>query len=343
MDPQPGMQRPPPLTGSGIHGPLGGINTATVGLDEELRVRWVTPSAGAFFDLHAAAIGQPFANLTHHVAADHLLDAARTVRETHQPAEGAFHQRGVDWQVQLSPCYTTDGAPDGVVLTFIERPAPQHAKEVVALIDEERRRLGQDLHQLLASQLAGTAMVARALEEGISPDRPVRADNMRRMVDLIHAASGQARWLSHTLMPLPVRGDDLADRLRQFVEQETEMRLGVSITFSAEEGIPKLDDAAARHLYRIATDAIWNAAKRETVSTIQVRLATRGDQLAVSVQDDSGTIPADFTRAEQLGQHLLACRAAILGGSIGIDAVRGKHTRVQCHVDLESTLQDAAL
>lgn len=326
------------------HAPPDGARTATICLDEELRVRWITPSASALFNVPSSAVGQPLASLSSPLACDDLLDDARAVRDTHQPTERAFHQRGVDWQAQLSPCDTGDGTIDGVVLTFIERPAwLQHAKEMVALIDEERRRLGQDLHELLASQLAGMAMVARALEEGIAPDRPASADDVRRMIDLIQEASGQASRLSHTLMRLQIQGEDIESHLRQFVEHETEMRFGMSITFSAEGTLPKLDDATASHLYRIATDAIWNATKREEVSAIQVSLATRDGQLVLSVQDDGGTMPADFTRAEQLGTQLLECRAAIIGASIEIDTVDGKRTRVQCHVPLEKALQDAAL
>lgn len=341
MDAGPYTPLPPSPTQRGRHETA---RTATLCLDRELRVRWVTPTAGALFNVGAAAVGQPLADLRHDFACEGLLDDARTVRDTLQPTEKAFRQRGTDWHVHLSPCYTGDDKADGVVLTFTERPTRgQRAKEVVAMIDEERRRLGQDLHELLASQLAGTAMVVRALEERINHDMPSSADEMSRLADLIHAASDQAGWLSHTLMPpLQMHGEDMVSRLRHFVEQETTMRLGISTTFSAEGMIPKLDDGVADHLYRIAADAIWNAAKREKVSTIQVSVATRGDRLVLSVQDDGGIIPVDSTRVDEFGQRLLAYRAALIGASIEIDTLDGTRNRVQCHVPLKNARHDAA-
>jgi two-component system CheB/CheR fusion protein len=127
----------------------------------------------------------------------------------------------------------------------------QLERQVVNVSDEERRRIGQDLHDMLASQLAGVAMMTHALADRADKSKSVTADELRRVAGLVQDSVSQARALSHSLMPLEVQGDELTDGLERLAERQETMRPDIACSFEAGGSIPSLKGEMASHLYRI--------------------------------------------------------------------------------------------
>jgi len=233
-----------------------------------------------------------------------------------------------------------NGAVKNVIGTGIDITVRRRLeKQVVAMSETERRRIGQDLHDLLASELAGISMMAHALVRRAERGETVTADAIQDVASLIHEAGHQARMMSHSLMPLDVKGDGLAGALTKLVNRQQGMLPDITFTLDVDAAVPSLSSDDASHLYRIVCEAITNAAKHAGARAIHVRLSVRDDALDLEVRDDGVGIHAANDASEGLGIHMMQYRAELIGCQFDIVSPESGGTLVRCLLPLK---RDAA-
>src|SRR5882724_1693458 len=100
----------------------------------------------------------------------------------------------------------TSSACDVARLETLER-------EILAIADHERQRLGQELHDSLCQSLTGiaalTAVLSRSLAANAAPGPAAAAEIVR----LLNQTIGEARDLAHGLCPVGLNGAGLVDVL----------------------------------------------------------------------------------------------------------------------------------
>jgi PAS domain S-box-containing protein len=205
--------------------------------------------------------------------------------------------------------------------------------ELMQASTAERRRIGQDLHDILASHLAGTAMIAQSLSQKRSRDEPISSEDLDLIVDHIHEAAQQTRALSHSLLIPRIEGRQLDTALRQLAENKQELT-GVCHEVNAQMDGARVDDRAARHLYRIAYEAINNAIKHGQPEHITVTMRASDGQLLLVVEDDGvGMEPGDATD-NGMGLRMMQHRTNLIDGTLEVEPVDAGGTRVRCVVPL---------
>jgi signal transduction histidine kinase len=90
------------------------------------------------------------------------------------------------------------------------------------------------------------------------------------------------------------------------------------------------DNEAAVHLYRIAREAVINAAKHAQAREIVIELSRGRNGIVLSVTDDGTGIPKDVDRSKGMGFHIMSHRARSAGGYLEIESPRKGGTRVVC-------------
>jgi signal transduction histidine kinase len=94
--------------------------------------------------------------------------------------------------------------------------------------------------------------------------------------------------------------------------------------------VPVEDNAVAVHLYRIAQEAVTNAAKHGRPSRISILLRTGPAGLTLSVTDDG----KGFSRADGVhkgsGLSIMRYRSAAIGAVLRIEDAPERGTRVGC-------------
>jgi len=101
---------------------------------------------------------------------------------------------------------------------------------------------------------------------------------------------------------------------------------GLSRTVSAPEKMPGLPAAVEVALYRIAAEALHNAARHARAQTCAVDLAVSADGVTLTVTDDGCGLPADYLSG--VGHQSMRERSSELGGSLTIGESPGGGTRV---------------
>ncbi|MCH7976403.1 MAG: PAS domain S-box protein [Bacteroidetes bacterium] len=242
----------------------------------------------------------------------------------------------------------------GMLRDISERRELEQA--VLRVAEDERRRIGQDLHDGLGQMLTGTGLIARglarkleAIDEGVSKD----ADEL---VELIKEADAYARTISRGLVPVEFDVHGLDDALQRLATN-TERLFEIACTFKAhgQDADGDVPDDVSPHLFRIAQEAISNAAYHGKARVVTITLSRTPEWLTLQVADDGIGFPglvrsAAATRLEPvpgkrdksmenrgMGVRIMHYRARIIGGALEIRLGSDGGTVVTCAVPTDRT------
>jgi PAS domain S-box-containing protein len=215
----------------------------------------------------------------------------------------------------------------GIVRDISERRRLE--KEILNVSEQERRRIGQDLHDGLGQMLTGIGLlsqdVARRLDE---TDHPC-ADDMAEITEHIKEADQYARDLSHGLIPVDVEANGLGEALRR-LSTNAERLFDVDCAFQEVETALVHDNTTATHLYRIAQEAVNNAVRHGEADEIKIMLAAGETQIRLQVRDDGSGFSEEDTEDAGMGVHIMNYRARIIGGTLDLSSTVGEGTVVTC-------------
>jgi signal transduction histidine kinase len=205
----------------------------------------------------------------------------------------------------------------------------QRSRErLVTAREEERRRLRRDLHDGLGPQLASLAMKAEAARDLLSSD-PASSD---ALLEDITAQTQEAvtdiRRLVYGLRPPALDDLGLTDALKAQAAHGDHGGLRVSVETPDSEALPPLPAAVEVAAYRIAQEAVTNAARHAGARNCTVRISPDEEAgvLRLEVTDDGRGIPVD--RSAGIGLASMRERAAELGGACTVEAASSDGTRV---------------
>ena len=225
------------------------------------------------------------------------------------------------------------GTPQFIIASIqdvTERRGLARAAEEAA--ETERRRLSYELHDDVAQRLTGASVLAHTLESDLLSSGHGGAAMAGRLGTLVRDTMRHVRALSRALAPVDLLAEGLAEALERLGRSTTEaygVRCGVEVGADALV----VEPAVATHLFRIAQEAVSNAARHAGAEEILIGF-TRGEgALHLSVQDDGQGLPSGTIASSQgLGLRTMRSRAAALGGVLTIESLPGSGTTVTCTV-----------
>jgi len=181
--------------------------------------------------------------------------------------------------------------------------------------EEERRRLGFDLHDDVCQELVGIGILVESLRRQLAAHHPAADAGLERVGRYVNEVGEHLRLLAHDLRPMLLRDLGLQGSLHALAEG---MSLpGTSVAAVFRTSIPRLREEAEIGIYRIAQEALANAVRHAGARTIELTLAVDGPILRLVVTDDGrGFTSDDRRRSDALGLVGMEERALALGGRL---------------------------
>lgn len=221
----------------------------------------------------------------------------------------------------------------------VER-ARLHARRLHAVQLEERNRLAREIHDTIAQDLSAIAFQMEAaeaiLEADVEPER-VR-DAIASARALAHKGLEEARRSVLDLRAAPLEGRSLTSALAALVDEMNEEGAS-NVTFDSPAEPRALPPAIEAGLYRIAQEALRNAARHASAGAVQVRLGGTSTLVSLRVEDDGHGFDADGESESRSGGGFglvgMRERARLLGGRLHVESTRGVGTRVTAEVPLD--------
>jgi signal transduction histidine kinase len=202
--------------------------------------------------------------------------------------------------------------------------------EIREISQREHERIGHDLHDGLGQELTGVSLLLKSLEDAIERDAPQLRARVHSVRDMVEQSISTARSLAQGLSPVHLDRDGFAGALEQLAAS-SEALYGIPVRFAchANRALPA-QLAGAPDLYRIAQEAVRNAARHSGASEIRVELVIDDDQLSILVEDDGQGIAKTASPNRGMGLKIMRYRASIVGASLEIGERDGGGTVVRC-------------
>ncbi|HEX8679981.1 MAG TPA: PAS domain S-box protein, partial [Chthoniobacterales bacterium] len=201
--------------------------------------------------------------------------------------------------------------------TELERTMTQRQQleqELLDISEREKRRIGEDLHDMICQELTATALFLKSAAKKIGPEHEGAAATLDESAQIVNRNVGMARDMARGLQPAELTGGTLRQALKSLADQACEGS-EIKCHFKAGRGVRVSDDTVALHIYRVTQEAVKNAVKHARAKNILITLDKDKDHVCVSVEDDGkGFNPA--RRSKGLGLHIMRYRANALGGEL---------------------------
>ena len=193
--------------------------------------------------------------------------------------------------------------------------AASRARVVVAA-DEARRRIERDLHDGAQQTLVTLALALRRLERRIPS---TWRDEISRVAEGLTAAVDELREMSHGIHPSVLSEGGLVPALKALARRAAvDVRLDLG-------AIPRLPEHVEVAAYYVTSEALTNASKHASATTVTVVVRSELETLRLAIGDD-GIGGADPKR----GSGLVGVRDRLesLGGTMMLDSPSGGGTRI---------------
>jgi two-component system, NarL family, sensor histidine kinase UhpB len=204
---------------------------------------------------------------------------------------------------------------------------PRASSTALHAQEEERARVARDLHDEVNQSLTGLLLRLEAVREAAPPELESELDETKA---LANQAMTELLSLARQLRPTALDDLGLAAAIGGQVEQLS--RGALEARLAAEGDFSDLGDDAQLVVYRVAQEALSNAARHSGAEQIEVRLRRSGDGGVVLEAADDGRGFAFDESESGLGIGGMRERALLVGGELTIESRPGAGTTVRLDV-----------
>jgi signal transduction histidine kinase len=211
------------------------------------------------------------------------------------------------------------------------------AGKVLNAQEEERRRIGRELHDDIGQRLSLLAVELQQIKQD-PPDSGVEVS--RRMDELWKQASeisNDVQVLSHELHSGKLEYLGIAGAMRGFCVEFSEQQ-SVEIDFRSHDlPNPLPSPEVSLSLFRVLQEALHNASKHSGVRHFEVELRGRPGEIDLTVSDSgSGFDVHEAEEGRGLGLTSMRERVKLVNGELSIESQPNRGTTIRARVSLGS-------
>ncbi|NKF21898.1 sensor histidine kinase [Solimonas marina] len=212
----------------------------------------------------------------------------------------------------------------------------QFTQLIQSHLEEERRVLARELHDELGQHLTAIQTLAQATATRAAGRDPQTEEANCAIVGSAAQIYDAVHRIIRRLRPMALEQMGLADTLDEAVSEWRALYPGLRITLRAPADVPRLGDEIEIALFRIAQEAVTNAARHARATQVGLILDVQPGTVTLQVCDDGVGI-ADERLRDSGRNGLLGMRERVqgLGGNLHVERVADGGTCI--HADIPRT------
>lgn len=227
---------------------------------------------------------------------------------TPRPGERALDEQDAELVAALA-----DSAAPAVAALRLTDSLQDARERLVIAREEERRRVRRDLHDGVGAALAGLRLQLDSARDLVAD--PLATKLLDAAADGLTEAVRDVRQVTDDLRPPSLDDLGLAASLEALAARVRTPSLAVDVVVGPLSALPAAVDVAC---YRIAAEAMTNAARHAAAARIDVLVRAVDGGLYLTVADDGAGLPATSS-GEGIGMTSMRQRAEEIGGRCTID------------------------
>jgi signal transduction histidine kinase len=179
----------------------------------------------------------------------------------------------------------------------------QLSSRLMAMQDDERRRIARELHDSAGQYLAGIHMNLQALlRESSSLSRTDR-ERVTDSLTMSEQCTSEIRTISYLLHPPLLDEVGLASAIYWYVDGFSQ-RSGIRVELQIEEGIRELPDELKNALFRVVQQSLANIHRHSGSEVAQIRINIDAESLTAEICDEGRGIPEETLKGFHDGTRL---------------------------------------
>jgi PAS domain S-box-containing protein len=202
-------------------------------------------------------------------------------------------------------------------LAWSERSLRELSLHLLSTQDQERKRIGRDLHDSLGQLLAMLKLKLDSVASNLREKPDLATEDVATCIRLADDSLKEVRTVSYLLYPPMLEEMGLKSAIPWYLGGFSS-RSGIKATFKAEEHFHRLSSEAELALFRVLQESLTNVHRHSGSETAEVRLFTDKGNAILEVEDRGKGF--DQALLEQGGEDWL--------GALGV-GVRGMNERMR--------------
>lgn len=189
-------------------------------------------------------------------------------------------------------------------------------KEIISISENERQRIGLDLHDDLGQHLTAIKYMVTNTKQKIFYNEKVKSEDLDEISSNISHAVDRVRGMAKGLYPITIEKNGFLIALEEMCN-EVEKIFKVSCIIETDGNITIKDNIKAMHLFYIAKESINNAIKHAKSKKILLFLSARDSIFHMIIENNFG--PSGHQRSTRgIGIDIMKYRSNAIGGTLRI-------------------------
>lgn len=196
-----------------------------------------------------------------------------------------------------------------------------------AAVMAERNRIARDLHDAVSQTLFAASITAGTLEAQLTANPEEARRQIAQLQKLNRGALAEMRMLLFELRPDALRATALSELLLHAADAAG-TQMGISINTHATTATQPPSNVKT-HLYRIAQEALNNAARHSGATQVDLDLTSdAAGVFRLAVRDNGRGFAPDVRKSGHFGLENMQARADEIGANLIVESVAGLGTTV---------------
>ena len=202
------------------------------------------------------------------------------------------------------------------------------SRRLLEVEETERRSINRELHDRIGQNLSILNLNLNLIRSGLSTNPPTaQGGRITEAQRLLESTIMQVRNVMADLHPPALEDFGLFAALCAHAESFG-ARIGMPIVVHGKELVPRPSPAVEISLFRIAQEALANAAKHAHAKRIEVTLANTPERVTLTIADDGTGFDAARLGMASWGITIMRERAEAARAALCIESAPGRGTRV---------------
>jgi PAS domain S-box-containing protein len=310
---------------------------------------WNAGAQRIFGYVESEVVGQPIAiliprelwdqeqEILERLRTGHHIEHYETIRVTKAGGK-------LDVSLSISPIKDSSGRIVGfssIVHDITERKLAEAAlasvtRKLIDAQEQERTRIGRELHDDMGQRLAMVAIELQQLHEDplLVPEIRRRTGELQKEITEI---ADDIQSLSHKLHSAKLQYLGIAAAMRSFCHEFGEQHNNVEIDFNTHDLPSPLSPEISLCFFRVLQEALHNSAKHSGARNLEVRLWGTSDALHLTVRDSGTGFDLEAAKNSRgLGLISMQERLKLLNGALTIESKPQRGTTIHARVPLRS-------
>jgi PAS domain S-box-containing protein len=221
----------------------------------------------------------------------------------------------------------------------------QLSRGILEAQEEERKRIGRELHDDVAQSAVGISIQMELLSRAATERPALRRKRIAQTRRLIEKLMEVIDRFSRELRPTVLDDLGLIPALKSFTK-EFSRRTGIDVRFASTAATKRLNNTQRTVLYRVAQEALTNVVKHAHATRVDVTIEEVRGIVCMEVADDGKAFRDDLAKSGKghppgLGILGMRERVEMVGGSFAIESAAGKGTRVRVRIPIADSRASA--